>query len=128
MAGFSDAVESALLSAVFRNTTYTSPGTVYAGLYTSAPTDAGGGTEVSGNAYARQAVTFGAPSGGSISNSGTVTFPTASGNWGTVTHFGIFDASSGGNLLAWSSLTTSKDVASGDAAVFSSGQLVISLD
>jgi hypothetical protein len=128
MAGFSDYLESALLNAVFRNTSYTSPATVYVALYTAAPSDAGGGTEVTGNGYSRQSASFNAPSGGSIANTGAVTFTASGGAWGTVSHFGVFDASSGGNLLAWNSLNASKTIADGDSAEFASGALTISLD
>ena len=128
MAGFSDYLESALLNAVFRNTSYTSPATVYVALYTAAPSDAGSGTEVTGNGYSRQSASFNAPSGGSIANNGAVTFTASGGAWGTVSHFGVFDASSGGNLLAWNSLNASKTIADGDSAEFASGALTISLD
>jgi hypothetical protein len=76
MAEFSNYLENALINAVLRNTTYTSPATVYVSLYTSDPTDADSGTEVSGGSYARTAVTFGAPSNGVSTNSADVTFPT----------------------------------------------------
>ena len=100
---------------------------MYVALYTVAPSDSGGGTEVSGNAYARTAVTFDAASGGSINNQ-LVTFPTASGgNWGTITHFGIFDAVTAGNLLAHGALTESKVINDGDQLKFSAGNLTISL-
>lgn len=129
MAGsFSDYLENKVLDHVFKNTSYTSPTTVYVGLYTAAPTDSGGGTEVSGNAYARKAVTFSASSGGATSNSTTVTFdtPTPSG-WGTVVAFGIFDALTTGNLLAWGDLTASKTINSGDTVTFQSGDLDLTL-
>ncbi len=129
MAGLSDYLEDKLLNHTFRNTAYTQAATVYAALFTAAPSDTGGGTEVSGGSYARTAITFGAPSpSGAIANSGAVTFPTATGSWGTVTHFGIFDASSAGNLLAWGALTASKTVGSGDTAEFATGELDVSSD
>jgi len=128
MAGFSDTIENAVLNHVFRNTTYTPATTVYVGLYTAAPTDAGGGTEVTGNGYARQAVTFSAASGGSISNSGTISFTASGGNWGTVTHFGIFSASTAGTLLAWDALSASKTINDGDSAEFANATLSVSLD
>mgnify|MGYP006330868683 FL=1 len=128
MSGASDYLENELLDHVFRNSAYTPAATVYVGLYTAAPTDAGGGTEVSTGSYARTAVTFGAASGGSINNSGAVTFPTASGSWGTITHFGIFDASTAGNLLAWNAVTASKTVGNGDTASFAIAALVVQLD
>lgn len=128
MAGLSDFLENELLDHVFRNSAYSQPATVYVALYTAAPSDSGGGTEVSTGSYARTAVTFGAASGGAIANSGAVTFPQATGNWGTITHFGIFDASSSGNLLAWAALSASKVVNSGDTAEFAVGDLDITLD
>ncbi len=124
----SNYLEDAILNHVLRNTALTSPTTVYAALYTAAPSDAGGGTEVSGGGYARQAITFGAPSSGAVSNSADVNFGTASANWGTVTHFGVFDASTAGNLLYWAALTASKTVNSGDSAKFAIGDLDISED
>src|SRR6056300_745550 len=108
MAEFSDFLENALINAVLRNTTYTSPATVYVSLYTTDPTDADTGTEVSGGSYARTAVTMGAPSNGVSTNSADVTFPTATASWGTVTHIGIHDASTSGNLLFHTPLDTSK--------------------
>ena len=86
MAHFSTYLAQALLNHVFRNTAYTQPTTVYVALYTAAPTDAGGGTEVTGGSYARQSAAFSAPSGNQISNSAQVTFPEATANWGTVGH------------------------------------------
>lgn len=128
MAGKSDFLENELLDHVLRNSAYTPPATVYAGLYTAAPTDAGGGTEVSGNAYARTAITFAVASGGATSNSADVTFPTPSGSWGTVTHFGVFDASSGGNLLYWGALSASQAIASGNIVKFPSGDIDVTED
>lgn len=129
MAGKSDYLENAILNAVLRAVSYTSPATVYIGLYTAAPTDAGGGTEVSGNAYARVAVTFSAAASGATSNSATVSFPRATGgNWGTVSHWGIFDALTNGNLLYWGALGASKTINSGDQAVIAIGELDITED
>lgn len=106
MAGKTDYLENALLNHVFRNVAYTSPTTVYVGLFTSAPTDAGGGTEVSGGSYARKVGTFSAPSGGALSNSAAILFDVATANWGTIVAFGIFDAVSAGNLLYWNTMTS----------------------
>ena len=129
MAEFSNYLENALINAVLRNTTYTSPTTVYVSLYTSDPTDADTGTEVStsGTSYARTAVTFGAPSNGVSTNSADVTFPTATASWGTVTHIGIHDASSAGNLLFHTPLDTSKTIDSGDIFKITSGNLSVTL-
>jgi hypothetical protein len=96
-------------------------------LYTADPTDADSGTEVSGGSYARTSVTFGAPSNGVATNSADVTFPTSTGSWGTVTHVGVRDAVTSGNLLYHAALTTSKTVSSGDIFKISSGNLSVTL-
>jgi hypothetical protein len=128
MAEMSNYLENALINATLRNTSYTSPTTVYVALYTTDPTDADTGTEVSGGSYARQAVTFGSPSNGVSTNSASVTFPTASGNWGTITHIGIRDASTAGNLLYHTPLDTSKTVNTSDVFTISSGNLSVTLE
>lgn len=122
----SNYLENALLNHVLRNTALTSPTTVYVALFTVAPTDTGGGTEVSGGSYARQAVTFGAPVSGTVANSGAVTFPTATANWGTIVAIGIFDALTVGNLLYYGNLTTSKVVDNGDQISFANGAITVS--
>lgn len=127
MAEFSNYLENALINAVLRNTSYTSPATVYVSLYTSDPTDADSGTEVSGGSYARTAVTFGAPSNGVSTNSADVTFPTCTASWGTVTHIGIHDASTAGNLLFHTPLDTSKTIDSGDIFKITTGNLSVTL-
>ena len=127
MAEFSNYLENALINAVLRNTTYTSPATVYVSLYTTDPTDADSGTEVSGGSYARTAVTMGAPSNGVSTNSADVTFPTCTTSWGTVTHIGIHDASTSGNLLFHTPLDTSKTIDSGDIFKITTGNLSVTL-
>ena len=127
MAEMSNYLENALINATLRNTSYTSPATVYVGLYTSDPTDANTGTEVSGGSYARTSVTFGSPSDGVSTNSAAVEFPQATGSWGTVTHIGILDASTSGNLLYHTPLDASKTIASGDIFKIASGSLSVSL-
>lgn len=129
----SDYLENALLDHVLGGGDFSRPGTVYIALFTSAPTDSGGGTEVSGGGYSRKAVTNDATnwpsaSGGSKSNGEDITFTQASGDWGTVVAFGIFDAESDGNLLYWGDLTTSKDINSGDTAKFAAGSITITED
>lgn len=125
----SDYLENAILNHTLRNTPYTPPATIYVGLFISAPTDSAPGTEVTGNGYARQAVTFGAPSGGSCSNSNLITFPTGSpGGFGTVVALGLFDAASGGNYLRHASVVAPKTFAAGDAPKFEIGQIVITED
>ena len=127
MAEISNYLENALINATLRNTAYTSPTTVYVGLYTSDPTDAGSGTEVSGGSYARTAVTFGAPSDGVSTNSAAVEFPQATASWGTVAYIGILDASTSGNLLYHTALDASKTIASGDVFRIATGSLSVTL-
>ena len=127
MSELSNHLETALINATLRNTAYTSPAAVYAALFTTDPTDAGSGTEVSGGSYARTAITFGSPSNGVTTNSADVTFPTCTVAWGTVTHMGIFDASTSGNLLYHTPLDASKTVDSGDIFKISSGNLSVTL-
>ena len=123
----SNYLENALINATLRNTSYTSPTTVYVSLYTTNPDEDDSGTEVSGGSYARTSVTFGAPSNGTCSNSADVTFPTATASWSTVTHIGIWDASTAGNLLYHTPLDTSKTIDSGDIFKITSGNLTVTL-
>jgi hypothetical protein len=127
MAEMSNYLENALINATLRNTSYTSPATVYVGLYTSDPTDANTGTEVSGGSYTRTAVTMGAPSNGVSTNTAAVEFPQASGSWGTVGWIGILDATSSGNLLYHTALDTSKTISSGDIFKIAIGGLSVTL-
>lgn len=127
MAEMSNYLENALINATLRNTSYTSPATVYVGLYTSDPTDANTGTEVSGGSYARTSVTFGAPSNGASLNSSAVEFPQATGNWGTVGWIGILDAATSGNLLYHTALDVSKTIDTGDIFKIAIGSLSVTL-
>lgn len=127
MAQMSNYLEQSLINATLRNTAFTSPSTVYVALYTTDPTDADTGTEVSGGSYARQAVTFGAPSNGVTVNSGAVTFPTATASWGTIGWIGLRDASTGGNLLYHAPLSTAKTIGSGDIFTISASNLSVTL-
>jgi hypothetical protein len=127
MAEMSNYLENALVNATLRNTSYTSPTTVYVGLYTSDPTDANSGTEVSGGSYARTSVTFGSPSNGVTTNSGAVEFPQATGSWGTVGWIGLLDASTSGNLLYHTPLDVSKTISSGDIFKIAAGSLSVTL-
>lgn len=127
MSEMSNYLENALINGTLRATTYTAPTTVYLALYTSDPTDADTGTEVSGGSYARQSITFGAPSNGVTTNSADITFPTATGSWGTVGWVGIRDASTAGNLLYHSPLDASKTIGSGDIFKISAGNLSVTL-
>lgn len=127
MAAMSNYLENALINATLRNTTYTSPATVYVALFTTDPTDAGTGTQVSGGSYARQAATFAAPSDGASTTSADITFPTATANWGTVTHFGLYDALTNGNLLYHGALNNSKTIQTGDILKIEAGNLTVTL-
>jgi hypothetical protein len=127
MAEMSNYLENALINATLRNTAFTSPATVYVSLYTSDPTDADTGTEVSGGSYARTAVTFGAPSNGVSTNSAAVEFPQATGTWGTVGWIGIESAATGGNLLYHTALDASKTIENGDIFKIAVGSLSVTL-
>jgi len=121
-------LEDSLLDHVLRATAYSAPTDVYIGLFTVTPGEAGGGTEVTGNNYARKAVTFGAPSAGSIANNADVVFDQASGSWGTISYFALFDALTSGNMLYYGALTSSKTINSGDQLKFASGGITITED
>lgn len=123
----SNYLENALINGTIRGTTYTAPTTVYVGLFTSDPTDAGSGTEVSGGSYARQSATFAAPSNGASVTNADITFPQATGNWGTVGWIGIFDALTTGNLLYHTALDASKTIETGDIFKIASGNLSVTL-
>lgn len=134
MASFADYLENELLDHVFGAATFTAGATLYFGLSTTTITDAGGNiTEPSGNGYARVAVTnnatnFPAASGGAKSNGTAITFPTATGSWGTVTDMFVSDASSGGNIYCFGALGTPKAITTDDTASFAAGDFDITLD
>lgn len=129
MAGFSDYLEDKVLDHVFGGNAYSAPSTLYVALYTVAPTDTGGGTEVSGGGYVRKTATFNVSGTNptTASNSAAVEYPTATADYGTVVAVGIFDALSSGNLLAYANLTTSKVVSTGDVFRFNTGDLDVTL-
>ncbi len=125
-----DFLENKLIDHQLGKTAYVMP-TVHVGLLTAAPSDAGGGTEVTGGAYARKAtgaVDWAAAASGSAANANVLTFPTATASWGTVTHFALYDAATAGNMLRWAVLTASKTIASGDTASFAAGSLTVTED
>jgi hypothetical protein len=130
MSSFSDYTENLVLTWLFTGSSATRPTAWYVGLFTAAPSDTGGGTEVSGNAYAR--VVTGTISGTgtatTFSNAAAIEFAAASGgNWGTIGWAGIFDASTSGNLLAWAPLTTSRVINDGDVFRIPATSLTITL-
>jgi hypothetical protein len=125
---FTNFLETEILDHVFAGAAYTAPGTKYLALFTAiADGEAGSVTELSGNAYARQTVAF-TTSGNTTSNNAAVEFPTATGNWGTVTHVGVYDASTSGNLMAYATLSASKTIETGDVFRVPSGDLDITLN
>ena len=129
MAALSDYAEKLLLDFLMTTGTATRPTNWYVALFTAAPNDAGGGTEVSAGGYRRKTVAFSAAAspGGTTSNSGEVSFTASGGDYGTVTHMGIFDASSSGNLLWHGALTASKAVADGDTLTFAVGNIDLTM-
>lgn len=145
MAALTNFAENKVIDALMRAQAIGTPATWYVGLFTAAPSDTGGGTEVSGGSYARVAVTAGltqwagtqgagtttASSGtnGTTSNNAAITFPAPTASWGTVTHVGIFDASTAGNLWVYTALTASKTVNNGDPAPsFAAAALTLQID
>jgi len=125
MAALSNYAENEMLDHMLGTGSFTAPSNVFLSLWTSDPTDAGSGTELSGSGYVRKDINFGAASSGVATSSGVVTFDTASGSWGTVTHIGIHDAVSSGNLLFHGALTASKAIASGDVFQVANGAITI---
>lgn len=126
---FSNYLETEILDHVFGGAAYTAPATLYLALHTANPDEDGSGAEVStsGTAYARQTVAF-TTTGNTTSNSSAVEYSTATANFGTVTHVGVWDASTGGNLLAYAALTSSKTIETGDVFRVPAGDLDITLD
>ena len=127
MAELSDFLENKIIDHMLRNQAYTPPATVYVALFTTATDDTGGGTEVTGGSYARQDAGLSAASSGASSNAADITFPTATADWGTVTHCALMDASTAGNMLMHSILDASKAVGNGDTFKISLGDLDVTL-
>ena len=143
MAAASNFLENQLVDHILRGQTFssTAPASLFVALFTAAPNDAGGGTEVTGGSYARVGVTRALTSwagtqgagttvassgtGGVTSNNATITFPTPTASWGQVTHFGIFDAVTAGNLFFHGTITTPQTINAGNTVSFAAGQLVI---
>ena len=131
MGSFGDYWENEILDHVFGKGSYTPP-TIYVALSTAEPGDDGSAlSEPCGNGYARQSTSasdWNAAAGGVIDNANEITFAEATGYWGTITHFALMDAASGGNLLAHGALSTSKSIGSGDTVSIAAGDLDVSLD
>lgn len=124
---FSNNAENLLLNWVLTTGSVTRPTAWYVGLFTSDPTDADTGTEVSGGSYARTAVTF-SVAGNAATNTAGVEFPAATASWGTVSHLAVYDASTGGNMIFHSALTTAKTITDGDVFRIPTGDLDFTLD
>lgn len=124
---YSDYTEDKIQDHIHGGAAFTQPSGHYIALYSSAPSDAGGGTELTGNGYARQAVTYSASSGGVSANSGVVTFTASGGNWLAAIHAGTFDALTGGNLLEHNAIT-SVTVTDGNNVSFAVGQITSTVD
>ena len=129
MAGLSDFLENELNDHYLKVGAYTQPTNVYTALYTAAPSDAGGGTEVSGGSYARVVMnSWDVSVAGASENTSAITYAAATGSWGTVTHVGLFDAITTGNLLGWAALDASQAVISGNTVEFAAGAIDVTLD
>jgi len=141
----SDYAENTFVDHILRGSSYsaTTPTNYYVALYSTACTDASAGTELTGGSYARVAIarsasawngthgnTAGASSGtnGTVSNAAAVTFPAATADWGTATHWGIVDASSGGNMITCAALTANRTITNGSTASFAAGALTFQID
>lgn len=144
-AALTNYLENKLIDAFLRAQAYTMPATVYVGLYTVCPTDvAGTGTEATVGSYARVAITSSlanwagtqaaasttasSGTGGTTSNNATITFPTATADWGTVVCFGVFDAGTSGNLLFYAALTANRTITNGSTASFAAAALSFQID
>jgi len=127
---FSNYLENKILDHVFNISSFSAPSNIYIGLSTVDPGESAGTlAEPSGNNYARvQMNSWETSSGGTTSNSAAVTFPTSAGNWGTISYVCIFDALSGGNMLAYGTMDTNKTVTIGDTIQFAIGDINISLN
>lgn len=145
MAALSNYLENKIIDWLLRAQAYSPPASVFVGLFTATPSDTGGGTEVTGGSYARVEVTSAlanwagtqsagsttasSGTGGTTSNNGTITFPAPTADWGTITSFGVFDASTSGNLLFYGALTANKTVNNGDSAPsFAAAALTLQID
>lgn len=128
MSSFTDYTETLALNWLFTANAATRPSAWYVALFTAAPGEAGGGTEIStsGTAYVRKTAAF-TVSGNLATNSAAIEWDVASTNWGTITHIAVFDAASGGNMLAYAPLAASKSIGAGDVFRIPAGDLDITL-
>ena len=128
MGSLSDAAENLFLNHLLGVSSWTTPATVYLALSTADPTDADSGTaEPSGDGYSRKAISFGVAAGRVVTQDAVVTFDEATGTWGTITHWILYDAATAGNALAYGDLSSSKTVISGNTPSIASGQVAITV-
>ena len=125
MSAMSDYLENEILDHILSVGSYTMPSAVYVGLSTGSFGDDNSGTELTGNNYSRVAATFSAAASGTTSNSAAIEFAAATGTWGSISHFGIFDAASSGNLLIHGAFSSAKTIENGDVLKISTGDLDI---
>jgi hypothetical protein len=125
MSALSNYAENKLVDHLLGTASYTMPSAVYMAFYSSNPADDNSGSELSGNGYARQEITFGAASGGSATNSSAETFTASGGAWSTATHFALFDASSSGNLLTYGALSAGITLTDGQSHTFAIGTITV---
>ena len=125
----SNTYETNVLTWLLTGDAVTRPTSFYVALFTSNPDEDASGTEVSttGTAYARQSVTF-SVSGNTATNTAAIEFATATASYGTVTHVGVYDASTAGNLIAYAALSTSKAIDTGDVLRLPANDLDVTLD
>ena len=130
MSSFTNYTENLVLTWLLTTGSATRPTAWYVGLFTAAPSDAGGGTEVSGSGYVRKATGTITVSGTdtTATNSAAIEFdPASGGNWGTITHAAIFDAETSGNMIAWAQLTTARTINDGDVFRIPATSLTVTL-
>lgn len=125
MSAMSDYLELKVLDHVLGTTSYTMPSAVYLGLSTGSFGDDNSGTELSGSNYSRKAITFSSAANGTTSNDSTIEFSAATGSWGTVSHWALFDAASSGNMLIHGAFSAAKTIATGDIVRVATGDLDI---
>lgn len=123
MSALSDYAENKILDHILGTSAYTFPSQAYLGLSTGSFGEDNSGTELTGNNYSRVAINFDAASGGTTDNTAAVEFAAATGSWGSVSHFGIFDASSSGNLLVHGAFSAAKTIGTGDILKIAAGDL-----
>lgn len=129
MGSFTNTYENSILNALCGNGADLASTSMWVALFTAAPSDASGGTEATGGNYARKSSgAWASAAGGVVSNAATVTYATCTSTVGTITHFALMTDSATGSMVAWATLTASRDLATNDIAVFAVGSLTISLD